>query len=196
MTTTTTTCASVPHWEASGYLRNVSGVVVGEHGHQQRRRARRKRRAVVRGVDRHDAVGGLRDRWVQQGRRRHQRGAGNAWAGPVQAVVVGRAPVVPRQARQHACVRLGRGVGGQRLWRGLTGPPGQARHGLKRRVSVSRAARIAGQIQAAGIVVAQAQGIAAGLWKAQHGVHVYITWPIARLTHASELAFRLVSHSC
>ena len=36
---TTTTCASVPHWEASGYLRNISGVIVGEHGHAELRQA-------------------------------------------------------------------------------------------------------------------------------------------------------------
>ena len=36
---TTTTYASVPHWEASGYLRNISGVIVGEHGHAELRQA-------------------------------------------------------------------------------------------------------------------------------------------------------------
>ena len=30
-----TTCANVPHWEASGYLRNISGAVIGEHGHAE-----------------------------------------------------------------------------------------------------------------------------------------------------------------
>ena len=35
----TTTYASVPHWEASGYLRNISGVIVGEHGHAELRQA-------------------------------------------------------------------------------------------------------------------------------------------------------------
>ena len=39
MSTDTTTCASVPHWEASGYLRNISGVIVGEHGHAELRQA-------------------------------------------------------------------------------------------------------------------------------------------------------------
>ena len=38
-TDTTTTCARVPHWEASGYLRNISGVIVGEHGHAELRQA-------------------------------------------------------------------------------------------------------------------------------------------------------------
>lgn len=31
----TTPCASVPHWQASGYLRHISGVIVGEHGHAE-----------------------------------------------------------------------------------------------------------------------------------------------------------------
>lgn len=39
MSTDTTTCASVPHWLAYGYLRNISGVIVGEHGHAELRQA-------------------------------------------------------------------------------------------------------------------------------------------------------------
>ena len=44
---TTTTCASVPHWEASGYLRNISGVIVGEHGHAELRQALQGAAAVT-----------------------------------------------------------------------------------------------------------------------------------------------------
>lgn len=46
-TDTTTTCASVPHWEASGYLRNISGVIVGEHGHAELRQALQGAAAVT-----------------------------------------------------------------------------------------------------------------------------------------------------
>ena len=45
--TTTTTCASVPHWEAYGYLRNISGVIVGEHGHAELRQALQGAAAVT-----------------------------------------------------------------------------------------------------------------------------------------------------
>lgn len=44
---TTTTCASVPHWEAYGYLRNISGVIVGEHGHVELRQALQGAAAVT-----------------------------------------------------------------------------------------------------------------------------------------------------
>ena len=47
MSTDTTTCASVPHWEASGYLRNISGVIVGEHGHAELRQALQGAAAVT-----------------------------------------------------------------------------------------------------------------------------------------------------
>ena len=46
-TDSTTTCASVPHWEASGYLRNISGVIVGEHGHAELRQALQGAAAVT-----------------------------------------------------------------------------------------------------------------------------------------------------
>lgn len=39
MSTDTTTYASVPQWEASGYLRNNGGAVIGEHGHAELRQA-------------------------------------------------------------------------------------------------------------------------------------------------------------
>ena len=45
--TTTTTCASVPHWEAYGYLRNISGAVIGEHGHAELRQALQGAAAVT-----------------------------------------------------------------------------------------------------------------------------------------------------
>lgn len=47
MTTSTTTCASVPHWEASGYLRNISGAIIGEHGHAELRQALQGAAAVT-----------------------------------------------------------------------------------------------------------------------------------------------------
>lgn len=47
MSTDTTTCASVPHWEASGYLRNITGVIVGEHGHAELRQALQGAAAVT-----------------------------------------------------------------------------------------------------------------------------------------------------
>ncbi len=47
MSTDTTTCASVPHWEAYGYLRNISGAVIGEHGHAELRQALQGAAAVT-----------------------------------------------------------------------------------------------------------------------------------------------------
>ena len=44
---TTTTCASVPQWEASGYLRNSGGAVIGEHGHAELRQALQGAAAVT-----------------------------------------------------------------------------------------------------------------------------------------------------
>ena len=46
-TTSTTTYASVPHWEASGYLRNITGIIVGEHGHAELRQALQGAAAVT-----------------------------------------------------------------------------------------------------------------------------------------------------
>ena len=44
---TTTTCASVPQWEASGYLRNSGGAVIGEHGQAELRQALQGAAAVT-----------------------------------------------------------------------------------------------------------------------------------------------------
>ncbi|SFV00006.1 hypothetical protein SAMN04489707_10679 [Paenacidovorax caeni] len=46
-TDSTTTCASAPHWEAYGYLRNISGAVIAEHGHAELRQALQGAAAVA-----------------------------------------------------------------------------------------------------------------------------------------------------
>ena len=46
-TDSTTTRASVPQWEASGYLRNNGGAVIGEHGHAELRQALQGAAAVT-----------------------------------------------------------------------------------------------------------------------------------------------------